>query len=119
MASDGRPVPPAEPQSLLCSRYAFSPLLDEESEEEEDKEPMMNEAFGGLTSLAVLTLCRLQGPVGQVLEGVRLTERFAFRFHCHTDLLIHGHCDVHYHRASSIVMTIDSADCHSRQQNRE
>lgn len=31
----------------LCvsGRYAFSPLLDEESEEEE-KEPMMNEAFG-------------------------------------------------------------------------
>lgn len=29
----------------LSVRYAFSPLLDEESEEEE-KEPMMNEAFG-------------------------------------------------------------------------
>lgn len=31
-------------------RYAFSPLLDEESEEEE-KEPMMNEAFGQKPSL--------------------------------------------------------------------
>lgn len=34
------------PVSLLCPRYAFSPLLDEESEDEE-KEPMVNEAFGG------------------------------------------------------------------------
>lgn len=30
---------------FVSARYAFSPLLDEESEEEE-KEPMMNEAFG-------------------------------------------------------------------------
>ncbi|XP_029026540.1 transmembrane protein 87A-like isoform X3 [Betta splendens] len=29
-------------------RYAFSPLVDEESEEEEEKEPMMNEAFEGM-----------------------------------------------------------------------
>lgn len=43
--------------SLQCKaefvslRYAFSPLLDEESEEEE-KEPMMNEAFGQKPLLA-------------------------------------------------------------------
>lgn len=37
----------AEAQSVPL-RYAFSPLLDEESEEEE-KEPMMNEAFGQKT----------------------------------------------------------------------
>lgn len=30
----------------LCPRYAFTPLVDEDSEEEEEKEPMMNEAFG-------------------------------------------------------------------------
>lgn len=31
--------------AVVSLRYAFSPLLDEESEEE-DKEPVMNEAFG-------------------------------------------------------------------------
>ncbi|XP_058490579.1 transmembrane protein 87A-like isoform X1 [Solea solea] len=29
-------------------RYAFSPLIDEESEDEEETEPMMNEAFEGM-----------------------------------------------------------------------
>ncbi|XP_047248015.1 transmembrane protein 87A-like isoform X2 [Girardinichthys multiradiatus] len=29
-------------------RYAFSPLVDEESEEDEEQEPMMNEAFEGM-----------------------------------------------------------------------
>ncbi|XP_024910850.1 transmembrane protein 87A isoform X2 [Cynoglossus semilaevis] len=29
-------------------RYAFTPLVDEDSEEEEEKEPMMNEAFEGM-----------------------------------------------------------------------
>lgn len=38
-------LPAAADAQLVSLRYAFSPLLDEESEEEE-KEPMMNEAFG-------------------------------------------------------------------------
>lgn len=40
-------------------RYAFSPLLDEESEEEE-KEPMMNEAFGREAFLLVLRFLSLR-----------------------------------------------------------
>lgn len=43
---------------LCVCRYAFSPLLDEESEEEEEKEPMMNEAFGWWRRVAVLTVLR-------------------------------------------------------------
>lgn len=51
----GRPlafpgVPPLKP--LVSGRYAFSPLLDEDSEEEE-KEAVMNEAFGGNSLLLV------------------------------------------------------------------
>lgn len=38
-------LPPVADARFVSARYAFSPLLDEESEEEE-KEPMMNEAFG-------------------------------------------------------------------------
>lgn len=38
-------LPPVAEARSVSARYAFSPLLDEESEEEE-KEPMMSEAFG-------------------------------------------------------------------------
>lgn len=43
-----------EPRWSCVCRYAFSPLLDEESEEEEEKEPMMNEAFGWWRPLVAL-----------------------------------------------------------------
>lgn len=50
---------------FVSVRYAFSPLLDEESEEEE-KEPMMNEAFG--QDLSSLTSCLLSSLVSSESE---------------------------------------------------
>lgn len=44
-------------------RYAFSPLVDADSEDEEEKEPMMNEAFGQKPSSFVFLSLSSQPPV--------------------------------------------------------
>ncbi|TMS07592.1 Transmembrane protein 87A [Larimichthys crocea] len=54
-------------------RYAFSPLLDEESEEEE-KEPMMNEAFEGMKMRGMKNESNGSAKVNKVDEDLKWVE---------------------------------------------
>ncbi|CAN9493066.1 unnamed protein product [Ophioblennius macclurei] len=54
-------------------RYAFSPLVDEESDEEE-KEPMMNEAFGGMKMRGMKSEANGTAKASRVDEDLKWVE---------------------------------------------
>lgn len=49
---------------LFSLRFSHSPLIDEEDEEEEAKEPMLNEAFGKMYYITHSVLISKSGPAG-------------------------------------------------------
>lgn len=53
---------------LFSPRFSHSPLIDEDDEEEEAKEPMLNEAFGNNSCLLILHFVRLVLLVFQTNE---------------------------------------------------
>lgn len=65
----------------LCNRYAFSPLVDEESEEEEEKEPMMNEAFGQAPALCPVIPFYLLPPAVSVFFTYLCFGAFPLKHH--------------------------------------
>lgn len=46
---------------VLFGRFSHSPLIDEDEEEDEAKEPMLNEAFGEKYQTMTFTITSKQG----------------------------------------------------------